>query len=577
MRFASRTATRAAIAVAASGALAAGAFALISPASASPHTASDVHGMMGVHAASQRTTYGFRTVDDPADPTFNQLLGINSQGTIAGYFGSGAQGHPNQGYLLTPGGYRAENFPGSVQTQVTGLNDQGVTVGFYSGMNTANQANDNFGFYAAGGVFHSVNFPAKHDASPPVDQLLGVNDHDVAVGFYTDADGSNHGYEYDIARGGFSRVIDPNDPGASLTAAAINNHGDVAGFYAPGKTTYAFLKTAGGRFDRLAYPGASSTQALGVNDGDEVVGFYTTGSGNDAQTHGFTWTPQGGFRTVDDPMGAGATTINGVNGHGELVGFYTDAKGNTDGFTATPVMASVARLRLQAMPQGTATFVWAPDGQLTLQVNAFGLTPGSSHVVELQSPQGATIAQFSPLTANALGQAQQTLYSTDTTPVPDGSHLMILLDGHSGAIASEPIAQTQAIAAGQMSYRLQPAETGPAGTSYGTPQGWATVAYDPAARTITVTLTASGLTPGAHAAHIHLGSCMSQGPVQYMLMDFTADSRGQIAHEVRTVGNVTAPVPAAGWYLNLHQGNSSDIVANGQPTVNFRPLLCAGF
>jgi Cu/Zn superoxide dismutase len=45
------------------------------------------------------------------------------------------------------------------------------------------------------------------------------------------------------------------------------------------------------------------------------------------------------------------------------------------------------------------------------------------------------------------------------------------------------------------------------------------------AQTITVTLTASGLTPGAHAAHIHAGFCDSQGPVQYLLMDFTANSR----------------------------------------------------
>ena len=30
-----------------------------------------------------------------------------------------------------------------------------------------------------------------------------------------------------------------------------------------------------------------------------------------------------------------------------------------------------------------------------------------------------------------------------------------------------------------------------------------------------------------------------------------------------------------GWYLNLHQGNSNNILSNGQPTINFRPLLCA--
>ena len=48
--------------------------------------------------------YHFRTVDNARDLTFNQLLGVNNEGVIAGYFGSGAQGHPNQGYLLRPNG-----------------------------------------------------------------------------------------------------------------------------------------------------------------------------------------------------------------------------------------------------------------------------------------------------------------------------------------------------------------------------------------------------------------------------------------------------------------------------------------
>lgn len=52
--------------------------------------------------------------------------------------------------------------------------------------------------------------------------------------------------------------------------------------------------------------------------------------------HGFTWTPQHGSRTVDDPDGAGTTTINGVNDFGQLAGFYVDRAGNTDGFLATP-------------------------------------------------------------------------------------------------------------------------------------------------------------------------------------------------------------------------------------------------
>jgi hypothetical protein len=300
--------------------------------------------LAGPAGASTLTSsgYQFQTLNNNRDVTFNQLLGVNNEGVIAGYFGSGAQGHPNQGYLLLPNGsYLNENVPGSVQTQVTGLNDRGVTVGFSSQMNNANQVNDNSGFYAAGGRFHTVNFPTGDNASPPVDQLLGVNDHDVAVGFYTNGQGSNRGYTYDIRTHQFSRVLVPGAPagqaGPSLTAAGINNRGDVTGFYAASSgQTDAFLRLSYGRFLTLAVPGASMTQALGVNDRDEVVGVYTVGSGDNAQTHGFTWRPGYGFRTVDDPHGIGATTINGVNDAGVLVGFYTDAAGNTDGMIAQP-------------------------------------------------------------------------------------------------------------------------------------------------------------------------------------------------------------------------------------------------
>jgi len=81
------------------------------------------------------SSYSFKTLDDQADPTFNQLLGINNHGVIAGYFGSDASGHPNKGYTLAkPYGqanYHNENFPGSVQTQVTAIDKLGNTAGFW--------------------------------------------------------------------------------------------------------------------------------------------------------------------------------------------------------------------------------------------------------------------------------------------------------------------------------------------------------------------------------------------------------------------------------------------------------------
>jgi probable HAF family extracellular repeat protein len=291
--------------------------------------------------------YQFRTLDNAADPTFNQLLGINQEGLIAGYFGSGAQGHPNQGYLLVARHgqqrYLSENVNGSVQTQVTGLNDRGITVGFWSSMNNpsvngAPPVNDNRAFVAYRRHYFNGDFPTATPASPPVDQLLGVNDRDIAVGFYVDAAGNTHAYKLDIRRDAFTELTPTVVTGP--TAAAINNRGEIAGFGtdatgdATNGKTVGYVLRRDGEETVLAVPGATMTQALGINDRDEVVGFYQTPDGNQ---HGFTWTPGDGFQTlVDDPNAATATTINGLNDEGQLVGFYTDANGNTHGLLATP-------------------------------------------------------------------------------------------------------------------------------------------------------------------------------------------------------------------------------------------------
>jgi hypothetical protein len=324
MRSIKKNARRIAAVAVASGLLTAGAATLAGTASAATTSA-------------QTTGYSFTTLDNAHDLTFNQLLGINNEGVIAGYYGSGAAGHPNKGYVLLPPyrqrNYIKENFPGSVQTQVTGLNNRGVTVGFWSNTNMGVGMDANFGWVNVNGQFRQADFPTSDPASPVTDQLLGVNDSDIAVGFWVDGGGNNHGYEYNIRTNHYSSVVDPQDKTASLQATSINDRGDIAGNIG----SDGFLLTHGGRFITLSAPGASATMALGVNDNDEVVGTYTVGSGTSAVMHGFTWTPQHGFTTVDDPHGVGTTTINGVNDRGQLVGFYTTDGGNiTDGFLATP-------------------------------------------------------------------------------------------------------------------------------------------------------------------------------------------------------------------------------------------------
>jgi hypothetical protein len=244
---------------------------LTGPALASPATPPDASGH-----------FAFQTVGNQKDPTFNQLLGINDADTIAGYFGSGMAGHPNQGYTLHVS-FSSEDHPGATQTQVTGLNDTNATVGFW-----VDKKGTNHGFYSLDGkTFQTADYPATAPAKPAVDQLLGVNDHDLAVGFYTDAKGDNHGYTYDITTLHYGQVVVAGD--TNVTAAAINNNGDIAGSAtnAAGNTE-AFLVFPNGRVVHLTVPGATTTQAFGVNDGDEVVGAYTVGKGKNATTTGFT-------------------------------------------------------------------------------------------------------------------------------------------------------------------------------------------------------------------------------------------------------------------------------------------------
>ena len=247
-------------------------------------------------------------------------------------------------------------------------------------------------------------------------------------------------------------------------------------------------------------------------------------------------------------------------------------------FGVAPVhdTSAVHHLSLRPMPHGAVTFGRTRHGQLTAHAYIYGLTPGSSHNVDLVIPGRPRAVRFSQLTANSVGQADSTLRSHFTGHLSPGSRLLVLMGVRPSGIAKDPIAQTRRlIRAGRGPHRLVAVEVGAAGTSFGPLRGRATIAYNARRHTLTVTVDASGLTPGPHAAHIHLGSCMSQGPVLYMLKDLRANRGGRVRHAVRVFTNVTTPIPAHGWYLNIHQGNSNNILSNGQPTIFFRPLLCA--
>ncbi len=233
-------------------------------------------------------------------------------------------------------------------------------------------------------------------------------------------------------------------------------------------------------------------------------------------------------------------------------------------------------LSLRAMPAGAVSFGRSRHGHLTVHVRMFGLTPGSAHQVDLVRPGEFRPVRFAALTASSTGRADRVLRSGFAGLVPAGSRLVVRMGTAGDPVSTEPIALTRRLRQpGHRTHRLVAVEVSPGGVSYGTPRGHATISYNARRQTLTVIVSASGVTPGPHAAHIHLGSCQSQGAVKYMLKDLVASRRGRINRAVRIFTNVTSPIPAHGWYLNIHQGNSGNILSNGQPTIYFRPLICA--
>ena len=302
----------------------------------------------GAHAAG----YSFQTINDPVDVppppgagglTFTNLMGITSNGhTIAGFYGSGQAGDPNTGFLLTlPNTFKPENFPGMPQSQITALNDFGTLTGYTYPTNNGVAVDFQFGFYEKGGAFTMVNNPKTPDCSVSgacdtgvitENQLIGVNNKDLAVGFYNDTLGDSHGYTYDIATGTFSADI--NDPNAvSTVTAAINNSDEIAGFFTDSSGVIHGFIDNGGMFSTVDPLGATETQLLGLNDKGIADGFAVIGG----VQHGILFDSLTDTFTILDPPGSTSTTLNGLNDAGDVVGFFVDATGNTDGTLGTPI------------------------------------------------------------------------------------------------------------------------------------------------------------------------------------------------------------------------------------------------
>jgi len=276
-------------------------------------------GFLLIPGVARAQQYVFEDISFPGD-TFTQLLGINDADVIAGYHGQAI----NQGFTLVlgaPNNFTSENFPGSVQTQVTGINNLGNTSGFY-----IDSMGTNHGFLNISGNFSTVDF-----SGTTFDQVLGLNNTGQAAGYFQAPSGNQTAFVFNpfLPPGGQFTLL--NLPGSGQ-ATDINDKGQVTGFFKTATGDDGFVLSGGIR-TTLSFPGASVTEALGLNNLGQVVGFYNDAMGN---PHGFIYSG-GVFTALNDP-GATQTTVNGINNFGQVVGFALEPGGNTVGFVGAPLV-----------------------------------------------------------------------------------------------------------------------------------------------------------------------------------------------------------------------------------------------
>jgi uncharacterized membrane protein len=121
-----------------------------------------------------------------------------------------------------------------------GLNDAGQVVGFYDDPTTGRER----GFVYDKGAFTTIDAPNSLATN-----LFGINDAGEIVGAYRDASAPQHYQGFVLSKGVFTVLHGPGVNTTTHAATAINQHGQIVGFFDDPATGMArgFLATPIGK------------------------------------------------------------------------------------------------------------------------------------------------------------------------------------------------------------------------------------------------------------------------------------------------------------------------------------------
>jgi probable HAF family extracellular repeat protein len=202
----------------------------------------------------------------------------------------------------------------------TGINNSGQVVGTLTEPESAGGDGFNHAILYSGGTVTDFG-----DGS-----AIAINDSGQVVGFNSVLRGIAN-LAFNFTSGG---ALAPNQSWAT----AINNNGQVVGQY-DNSSYHAFLYSGGTETDLGTLPGTASSEAHGINDSGQIVG-YCFNNVNGAGVAAFIY-KNGAMTDLNSliPVNSDWDLINaeGINNNGQIVGYGTNPSGQTVAFLLTPV------------------------------------------------------------------------------------------------------------------------------------------------------------------------------------------------------------------------------------------------
>jgi uncharacterized membrane protein len=261
-----------------------------------------------VSPATAGRTRGFSTIDVPGS-SFTSATGINPQGHIVGQYDDAAG--RRLGFLLAHRAFTTIDYPDAVSTGAFGINPKGDIVGNYQ-----DSAGVRHGFILSDGVFTSYDFPQAVNGT----FIHGITPKGTIVGeFKTTQLIGQFGFAFRYDGTSHQQLVPPGSRQA--IAWAINPAGEIAGAYVDSANqTHGWVLDRHDTWWTIDFPGATLTNARGINSAGEVVGVYRVGSPQ-APAHGYLLS-RGTFSTIDYP-GSNTTRALGISATGDIVGDYT--------------------------------------------------------------------------------------------------------------------------------------------------------------------------------------------------------------------------------------------------------------